>query len=260
MTTGSALQSESVTLAGTEISRLGFHGTVEWIVDRATTGMGGYVCTPNVDHLVRAMRDPDFRRAVRGADLRVPDGKWIVNGSRIAGRTLGSTVTGRLLPEAVGLALAEGGHSIALFGSPPGVAEVAAEALRKRGVTVADAFGPSMGFLVGSDEDRDATARLLVSPARVIFVALGAPKQELWMERHAAELHDRVLVGVGAAIDVLAQRVREPPRWVTSAGLEWVFRLVQEPRRLSRRYLWDDPRFLWWMFQTRLGREPRPKS
>ncbi len=80
------------------------------------------------------------------------------------------------------------------------------------------------------------------------------------MERHAAELHDRVLVGVGAAIDVLGGRVREAPRWVTSNGLEWLFRLAQEPRRLSRRYLWDDPRFLWWMVQTRRGRERTPKD
>jgi N-acetylglucosaminyldiphosphoundecaprenol N-acetyl-beta-D-mannosaminyltransferase len=80
------------------------------------------------------------------------------------------------------------------------------------------------------------------------------------MERHAAELPDRVLVGVGAAIDVLAGRTREAPHWVTAIGMEWAFRLAQEPRRLYRRYLWDDPRFLWWMIQTRLGREPKPRS
>jgi len=117
-----------------------------------------------------------------------------------------------------------------------------------------------MKFVVGSDEDREATARLLASPARVIFVALGAPKQELWMERHAPELHDRVLVGVGAAVDVLGGRVREAPQWVTAYGLEWLFRLAQEPRRLSRRYIWDDPRFLWWMVQARRGRERTPKD
>ena len=251
---------KSVTLAGIEISPIGFQGTVDWIVDRATSGAGGYVCTPNVDHIVRAVRDPAFRRAVQGADLRVPDGMWIIYGSRISGRGSLATVTGRLLPEAVGRTLASKGDSIALFGGPPEIAERAAKTLRKRGALVSEAFGPSMQFLVGSDEDREATARLLASPARVIFVALGAPKQELWMERHAAELHDRVLVGVGAAIDVLGGRVREAPRWVTSYGLEWLFRLAHEPRRLSRRYLWDDPRFLWWMVQDRRGRERTPRD
>lgn len=249
-----------VTLAGLQLSPLGFQGTVDWIVERAMSGSGGYVCTPNVDHVVRSVRDPVFRHAVQGADLRVPDGMWIIYGSRIAGRGSLSTVTGRLLPEAVGRKLAEKGQSIALFGGPPDIAERAATTLRKRGGLVADAFGPEMGFVVGSEEDRKATARLLASPARVIFVALGAPKQEIWMQLHADEFHDRVLVGVGAAVDVLGGRMREAPRWVTSLGLEWMFRLAQEPRRLSRRYLWDDPRFLWWMLQARRARGRTPKD
>jgi N-acetylglucosaminyldiphosphoundecaprenol N-acetyl-beta-D-mannosaminyltransferase len=169
-------------------------------------------------------------------------------------------VTGRLLPEAVGKVLAARGESIALFGGPPDIAEKAGRTLRRRGVLVSDAFGPSMKFVVGSDEDREATAQLVASPSKVIFVALGAPKQELWMEHHAAELSDRVMIGVGAAVDVLGGRVREAPPWVTSYGLEWLFRLAQEPRRLSRRYIWDDPRFLWWMLQARRGRERTPKD
>jgi N-acetylglucosaminyldiphosphoundecaprenol N-acetyl-beta-D-mannosaminyltransferase len=185
---------------------------------------------------------------------------WIIYGARIAGRGSLTTVTGRLLPEAVGKALAAKGEPIALFGGPPDIAERAGQTLRKRGVLVSDAFGPPMGFVVGSEEDRAATARLIASPARVIFVALGAPKQEMWMKAHAAELHDRVLIGVGAAVDVLGGRMREAPRWVTSSGLEWLFRLAQEPRRLSRRYLWDDPRFLWWMVQIRRGRERTPRD
>ena len=229
-------------LAGIEISGLSFRGTVDWIVRRAESGSGGYICTPNVDFIVRANRDAGFRRAVSGADLRVPDGMWIVYGSWIAGRQIDSTVTGRLLPEAVGLALATAGRSIALFGAMPGIAELAADNLRSRGVVVSEAFGPSANFIVGSDEDREATARLAASPARVIFVALGAPKQEIWMEAHSADLGDRVLVGVGAAVDVLAGKVRETPRWITSLGLEWAFRLAQEPRRLYKRYLCDDPR------------------
>jgi N-acetylglucosaminyldiphosphoundecaprenol N-acetyl-beta-D-mannosaminyltransferase len=75
------------------------------------------------------------------------------------------------------------------------------------------------------------------------------------MATHTEELSDRVLIGVGAAVDVLGGRVREAPRWLTSLGMEWAFRLVQEPRRLSRRYLWDDPRFLWWMIQERMGQD-----
>jgi exopolysaccharide biosynthesis WecB/TagA/CpsF family protein len=249
-----------VTVAGLQLSSLDFDGVSAWIAERARTGEGGYVCTPNVDHVVRAVRDPAFRRAEQSATLRVPDGMWIIYGSRIAGRATLSTVTGRLLPQAVGQSLAREGLSVALFGGPPEMAERAAATLQKRGVLVSEAFGPSMRFVIGSDEDNAAVARLKASPARVVFVALGAPKQEFWMERHSAELSDRVLVGVGAALDILGGRVREAPGWVTSLGLEWAFRLVQEPRRLSRRYLWDDPRFLWWMVQARRGQDRTPKD
>jgi N-acetylglucosaminyldiphosphoundecaprenol N-acetyl-beta-D-mannosaminyltransferase len=243
----------SVTLAGIELHGLNFSQTVRWIVDRAKSGSGGYVCTPNVDYIVRAVRDPAFREVIQRADLRVPDGMWVIYGSRIAGHRGLATVTGRLLPEAVGRVLARDGQSIALFGGGPGVAESAAGALKRRGVLVSSASGPSMKFVVGSDEDRRWVDELRQSPARVIFVALGAPKQETWMAAHAEELAGRVLVGVGAALDVLGGRVREAPRWLTALGMEWAFRLVQEPRRLSRRYLWDDPRFLWWMIQERMG-------
>jgi N-acetylglucosaminyldiphosphoundecaprenol N-acetyl-beta-D-mannosaminyltransferase len=243
----------SVTLAGIELHALGFVQTVRWIVDRANSNAGGYVCTPNVDYIVRAVRDPAFRRVIQTADLRVPDGMWVIYGSRIAGHRGLSTVTGRLLPEAVGRALARDDQSIALFGGGPGVAEAAASALRARGVLVSAAAGPSMKFVVGSDEDARWVEELRQCQAKVIFVALGAPKQETWMAAHAEELGGRVLVGVGAALDVLGGRVREAPRWLTSLGMEWAFRLVQEPRRLSKRYLWDDPRFLLWMIQERLG-------
>jgi N-acetylglucosaminyldiphosphoundecaprenol N-acetyl-beta-D-mannosaminyltransferase len=85
-----------------------------------------------------------------------------------------------------------------------------------------------------------------------VFVGLGAPKQELWMARHSADLPRSVLVGVGAAIDVLGGRRLAAPKWMTQIGLEWLFRLANEPRRLARRYLWDDPRFFAWMLAARM--------
>jgi N-acetylglucosaminyldiphosphoundecaprenol N-acetyl-beta-D-mannosaminyltransferase len=119
-------------------------------------------------------------------------------------------------------------------------------------VIVDPAFGPGMRFRVGSAEDRAAVAELKRSKARIIFVALGAPIQELWMAAHQQELPGRVLIGVGQAFDVLAGRRRAAPLWATHLGLEWAFRLIQEPRRLGRRYLIDDPRFFWWMLRQRL--------
>jgi N-acetylglucosaminyldiphosphoundecaprenol N-acetyl-beta-D-mannosaminyltransferase len=238
-------------IAGIPYQDIGFEETVRSIIDWARRGERRYVCTPNVDYVVRSHREPRFRDAIIRADLRVPDGMWVIYGSRLAGRPLRSSVTGRLLPQAVVKQMADDQLPIALFGGPPGVADRAAQRLAAAGADVVAAFGPGMGFVVGSTEDTDAVARLRDSGARIVFVGLGAPKQEEWMLRHRDEL-DAVLVGIGAGLDVLAGRVREAPRWMTRVGAEWLFRLAQEPRRLARRYLLDDPRFLWWMLRERM--------
>jgi N-acetylglucosaminyldiphosphoundecaprenol N-acetyl-beta-D-mannosaminyltransferase len=212
------------------------------------------VSTPNADAVVRSRRDPSFLAATNAGDLRVPDGMWIVYASRIAGSPLRGTVTGRLLVAAVAKEATPTGTRIALFGARPGVAELARQRLLRQlpDAPIVDAFGPSMGYEVGGAEDTAAVERLRRSGARVIFVALGAPKQEVWMERHRADLPGSVLVGVGAAFDVLAGLFRAAPTWMTSIGLEWLVRLVQEPRRLSRRYLLEDPWIVWWAARTRL--------
>lgn len=226
---------------------LTFDATVATIARWAEEASGGYVCTPNVDHIVKARREPAFRAAVLGARLRVPDGMGIVYGSRLARRPLQGTVTGRLLPEAVGRELGFKGLAIGLFGGVTGVASAAAASLTSRGSIVSAAISPSMTFEVGSAEDVELVAQLRSSNARALFVGLGAPKQELWMAAHSADLSDTVLVGVGAALDVLAGRLNAAPRWMTRLGLEWLYRLAHEPTRLARRYLWDDPRFFGWM-------------
>jgi len=246
---------DSIDLAGIPIDNVTFDEAVKLIAGWVADGSGGTVCTPNVDHVVKARRLPDFRAALLGMRLRVPDGMGIVYGSRIAGSPLKGTVTGRLLPEALAAALGPE-TGIAFFGGRPGVAEEAARVLESRGARIAAALAPGMGFVVGSDEDAELTRRLRDSGAGVIFVCLGAPRQELWMARHAAEL-PAVLVGVGAAVDVIAGRSPTAPAWMTRLGIEWAFRLVHEPRRLARRYLRDDPRFFWWMLRQRARRRRR---
>ncbi len=171
----------------------------------------------------------------------------IVYGAWLARRPLRGTVTGRLLPEAVGRKIQEKGLSVSLVGGGPGVASAAAAALQSRGVLVSAAISPSMSLILASPEDEEIVAQLQRSEASVLFVGLGAPKQELWMAAHSPDFPNTVLVGVGAALDVLAGRFRPAPSWMTRIGLEWLYRLGHEPRRLARRYLWDDPRFFAWM-------------
>jgi exopolysaccharide biosynthesis WecB/TagA/CpsF family protein len=248
----------SVDIAGIPIHNVTFDETVKLIAGWVADGSGGTVSTPNADYVVKANREPDFRNAILSTRLRVPDGMGIVYGSRIAGTPLRGTVTGRLLPEALVAALGSK-TGIAIFGGRPGVAEAAGRTLERQGARIAAALAPGMGFVVGSDEDIELTRRLRESGAGVIFVCLGAPRQELWMAAHASEL-SAVLIGVGAAADVLAGRSRPAPPWMTRVGVEWAFRLYHEPRRLGRRYVWDDPRFFWWMLRQRADRRQRRKS
>ena len=243
----------SVEIAGLPIHNLTFDEAVGLISRWVGDGSGGTVYTPNVDDIVKAHRNPDFRDAVMGMRLRVPDGMGIIYGSRIAGSPLRGTVTGRLLPEALATAL-DPSVGIAIFGGKPGAAQAAGRVLENRGARIAAALAPAMGFVIGSDEDLRLTRELRESKAGVIFVCLGAPRQALWMARHAEELKPAVLIGVGAAVDVLAGKSPSAPAWMTRTGTEWAFRLYHEPKRLTPRYVWDDPRFFWWMMQQRARR------
>jgi N-acetylglucosaminyldiphosphoundecaprenol N-acetyl-beta-D-mannosaminyltransferase len=243
----------TVDIDGIPVHAVNFGQTVGLIVSWAADDSGGYICTPNVDHVVMARRNRGFRAAILSARLRVPDGMGIVYGSRIAGTPLPATVTGRLLPAAVIRALIPRGMATAVYGGLPGVAERAASNLERDGGSVASVEAP-MGLDVGSPADLASVEALRATGAKVVFVGLGAPKQELWMAAHAADLPGVVLVGVGAALDILAGRFRPAPGWMTRIGLEWAYRLAQEPRRLARRYLWDDPRFFMWALDARLRR------
>jgi len=241
---------------GVPVHDLRFDESIELIVGAIEVGRPLVVATPNIDHLVRASRDPSFRDALLAADLRVPDGMWIVYASRIARRPLRGTTTGRLLVPALAAKAADRGWGIALVGGPPGVATEAARRLQAADaslrVDLADA--PPMGFHVDDPADRALVKRLAATDARIVFVGLGAPKQELWMAAHSAELGGRVVLGIGAGIDIVAGRFKAAPTWMTRTGLEWAFRLAQEPRRLARRYLVDDPHVLLWAVRARFGR------
>jgi N-acetylglucosaminyldiphosphoundecaprenol N-acetyl-beta-D-mannosaminyltransferase len=231
------------------VDDVGFDGAVQLIVRWGRERSGGYVCTPNVDYVVRARRDAAFRAIVMSARLRVPDGMGIVYGARLAGRRLRGSVTGRLLPEA--LARRPDAPPMALFGGSPGAGARAAHHLRALGGDVVAEASPPMGFTIDDADDRQALATVKAADPGILFVALGSPKQDRWMAIHADDLPGVVMVGIGAGIDVLAGIQPAAPTWMTRVGLEWAYRLVHEPRRLTKRYLVDDPRFFWWMLQSR---------
>jgi N-acetylglucosaminyldiphosphoundecaprenol N-acetyl-beta-D-mannosaminyltransferase len=239
---------------GVKVHDVAFPEAVELIIRWAREGSGGYVSTPNVDHLVRAKRDPSFKALMMGARLRVPDGMGLIYGSRLAGTPFRGAVTGRLLPEAIIRRTLDDPIPMAIIGGRGDAPQKAADHLNRMGGRVVAAVGPPMGFKIGSAEDIAIVEQFVEAQPRIILVGFGAPKQETWMAQHADVLPNAVMLGIGQTIDILGGLIPAAPSWMTRVGLEWAFRMLRDPRRIGRRVFIDDPPFFWWMLKARFKR------
>ncbi|MBK7857952.1 MAG: WecB/TagA/CpsF family glycosyltransferase [Archangiaceae bacterium] len=211
---------------------------------------GGFVLTPNVDHVVGVEKNPAFEHAYSRASLSLADGMPLVWASKLLGQPLpervsGSDVCGPLLERA-----GQKGWRVYLFGAGPGVAQKAAEVVKERwGTNVVGVDNPMVDPNDASQVDRIA-AQLAATRPDLILVALGAPKQEILIDRMAERLKPAVLLGIGASLDFIAGTVKRAPVFMQRAGLEWAYRLSQEPGRLWRRYLVEDPKFVAILLRT----------
>lgn len=204
-----------------------------------------YVVTPNVAHVVMLQQDRRFRQAYRGASLVLADGKPLIGVSRLVGQPLPERIAGSDFVPALLDAMAKDGLSLFLLGAGPGVAERAAQNIVHRypGVRIAGCYSPPFGFETDPDENRRIVARINAAGPQLLVIGLGAPKQELWICRHAAQLRAGLAVCAGATIDFMAGHKARAPRWVQNLSLEWLYRMACEPRRLSGRYIGDALRF-----------------
>lgn len=204
-----------------------------------------YVCTCPVYTLMICRERPDVHRAVSAADMVTADGMPIVWLQRRLGVPQAERVYGPDLLLALCEATANTDVSHYFWGGLPGVPEKLAETLVKRfpGLNIAGTYSPPVSEL-GATSDPAEVERLNASGANIIWVGLGSPKQDLWMELYRPALDAPLLIGVGAAFDLLAGTKRQAPRWMQRTGLEWVYRLLQEPKRLGRRYLVYNPKFI----------------
>ncbi len=196
---------------------------------------GGAVFTPNAEIAYRAYRDKEFCGILKGADILLPDGQGIVLGARMKGRRLC-----RLPGVEMGEALCKTGLPLFLLGGKPAVAEAAAERLsRAFGACI---VGAADGYF-SPDEEAALLRRIRESGAMLLFVCLGSPRQEEWILRNRTALSGIVALGLGGSIDIYAGRKKRAPRVFRRLGLEWLYRLLREPRRFFR--IWALPRFLW---------------
>jgi N-acetylglucosaminyldiphosphoundecaprenol N-acetyl-beta-D-mannosaminyltransferase len=216
---------------------------------------GGYVCVATVHMVMEAHDDPEFAARVNAADLVVPDGMPLVwmqklQGAKEASRVRGNDLTINLCGYAEGA-----GMSVGFYGGRQEVLDAikvrAARDFPK--LEIAYAYAPPFREL-SEEEDAKVAAEINRAAPDILFVGLGCPKQENWMAAHRGEVK-AVMVGVGAAFDFYAGNLREAPKWLSNIGLEWLFRLAMEPRRLWRRYLFLNPRFMWLAARQLSGRK-----
>jgi N-acetylglucosaminyldiphosphoundecaprenol N-acetyl-beta-D-mannosaminyltransferase len=226
------------------IDRLSFAQALDAIEALVRAGRGGCVFTPNVDHIVLADGDARFRAAYEGASLCLVDGAPVLWASHLLGAPLPEKISGSDLLLPLVQRAAQCGFRVYLLGGDEGVAEAARRRLTAQFPDLA---------IVGCDASRvnvdavDPAILERIERARpdIVLVALGAPKQELFSFEQRARLGSAVCVGVGASLDFVAGVRRRAPSWISKLGLEWLYRLLQEPRRLASRYLLRDPQFLW---------------
>lgn len=219
-----------------------FDGAINAISERVASEQGGYVVTPNVDHVCLAETDGDLRDAYRNAALSLVDGMPLLWLARSMGHPLPEKISGSDLLLPLMRRAADEGWRVYFLGGAPGVGEAAAKVLQAKypALQIVGIDAPALGFEKDPVQNDAVLARIAAAKAQVVLVALGCPKQELWMYRNAAALEPAVALGVGATLDFVAGKVRRAPAWMSRVGLEWLYRLGQEPKRMASRYLVRD--------------------
>jgi N-acetylglucosaminyldiphosphoundecaprenol N-acetyl-beta-D-mannosaminyltransferase len=212
-----------------------------WIEERQQH----YVCITGVHGVMESQHDPELLAIHNASGLTTPDGMPLVWAAHRAGLAHVRRVYGPDLMLAVCELAAERGWSSYFYGAAEGVPELLAERLAARfpGLKVAGTISPPFRQLT-LEEDAAVVERINAAAPDILWVGLSTPKQERWMATHRDRLHVPVMVGVGAAFDMHAGRLAQAPNWMQASGLEWLYRLYREPRRLWRRYLRNNPRFV----------------
>lgn len=238
-------------VVGVGVSAISYKDTAntirEWVGEQREipSRPARYVCVTSVHGIVTAREDSNFREILNNADIVTPDGMPIVWAMRSFGIRNQDRVYGPDLMLILCQQAADLGHRIFLYGARPETLENVKASFLKQcpGLQIVGTISPPYRPLT-FDEDLTFVRQIQESRADIIFVGLSTPKQEQWMQTHCLSLSGTILVGVGAAFDFHAGRIRQAPHWIRRAGFEWLFRLLMEPRRLWKRYLLTTPRFL----------------
>ena len=240
----SIFPSRRVDVLGVQVDCGTYESATQDVLDRAEKGKSCYVSICNVHMVMEAHDDPNYKEIVNRAMIVTPDGMPIVwalklLGFRNASRVYGPTLTLKICQEA-----ALRGIPVGFVGSTEPVLDSMRQKLGSHFPALRISCLLPLPFAdVNEIEDDEVTEEINESGARILFVGLGCPKQERWMAAHVSKISG-IMLGVGAAFDFIAGVKPQAPPWVQNAGFEWLFRLTTEPRRLWKRYLYNNPRFL----------------
>jgi N-acetylglucosaminyldiphosphoundecaprenol N-acetyl-beta-D-mannosaminyltransferase len=237
---------ESVTIAGVRVEALAFDDVVEALVAHAVRrGSPGYVVTPNAHHVVLLQHDALLREIYENALLVVPDGVPLLWAAKLLGTRLPGRVNGTDLFETLCARAAQEGLRVFLLGGREGAAAAAAARLSARhpSLDICGVHCPPMNFESNPTDCADIAAAIAGARPDLLFVGLGAPKQEYWMYRNCRQLGVPVSLGIGVSFELVGGIVPRAPRWMQRSGLEWLYRLGAEPGRLWKRYLVGNAHF-----------------
>ena len=245
-------------ILGMRVDCTSYDEAAEAILSLARSGRGAHVCVATVHMLMEAFDDPSFRKGVNSAELVTADGMPLVWTLRHRGLSRARRVYGPTLTPIVCERASEAGIPVGFYGGSPAVLTLVRDRLQTRYPKLEVAFAHSPPFReLSAAEDEAVVSTLVDSGAQILFVGLGCPKQERFMAAHR-DAFPGVQIGVGAAFDFIAGEKRQAPPWIQNVGLEWAFRLASEPRRLWRRYLENNPRFVYQLLREELGAHGRP--
>lgn len=235
-----------VDVLGVNVSAINMDDALEVIDGWITSGERQYVCVTGVHGVMESQRDPALRRIHNAAGLVTPDGMPLVWLSRFHGQRRTTRVYGPDLMLALCERSIATGYRHFFYGGGDRVAERLVQRLERRfpGLAVAGVYTPPYRTLTQGESD-EVVKQINDTKPDIVWVGLGTPKQEHWMAQHVHRLTASALIGVGAAFDFHAGVKAQAPRWMQRNGLEWLFRLMSEPRRLGRRYLVNNPTFVW---------------
>ena len=236
-----------------EIDNLSMKEALKKIDELIKEDRASYVVTPNVDHIVQIERGGPLGEVYKNADLILTDGKPLIWISKWYGTPIKEKISGSDLFPRLCYMASKKGYKMFFLGAVEGVAAKAADNLMKRfpGLQVVGTYSPPIGFENDEEEMNKIKTMIKASSPHILIVGLGCPKQELFILHHKDELGVPISLGLGASLDFEAGNVKRAPKWMSDHGLEWFYRITQEPKRMAKRYLVDDRKIIGLAFKYR---------